>query len=259
VYVVSEENALYSFAPDQLRFSKIGKLDCPATMYGKPSSMAIDRSGTAWVSYSDGLLFKVSTRDATCQATTFAVYNQWGTAKFGMAFATDSTTSQAETLYLANKNRALGLGVADAATHFDDLARLDLATMKVSIIGDFSASLAGTGAELTGTGDGRLFGFFATLKPTATLALIDKSTGRTSGDKLLDALTAGAENAFAFSFWGGDFWFYSAAGVTAPSTVTRMRTSGDGSLSTVMADVGGFRIVGAGVSTCAPLTPPPPR
>jgi hypothetical protein len=61
--------------------------------------------------------------------------------------------------------------------------------------------------------------------------------------------------AFAFSFWGGDFWFYTATEST-PSKVTRLETSGYNSLTTAKDNVGNFRIVGAGVSTCAPTAPP---
>ena len=42
-------------------------LDTVRSKYGAtPNSMAVDRSGTAWVNYSDGRLFKVSTKDAKC-------------------------------------------------------------------------------------------------------------------------------------------------------------------------------------------------
>ena len=126
--------------------------------------------------------------------------------------------------------------------------------MTLTKLGDFSGDLQGQGAELTGTGDGRLYGFFTT-QPDATLAQIDKNTGATTGETSLNGVNTGS--AWAFSFWGGDFWFYTSSG--APSTVTRKQTSTDGNLSTAKDDVGGFRIVGAGVSTCAPTTPPMPR
>lgn len=239
VYVVSDQNELFSFAPDKLSFTKIGELDCPAGL-ATPNSMAIDRTGNAWVNFSDGALFKVSTRDASCSATSFQK-NQNGFVRFGMAFATNSATSQEETLYVVGIE-----GVSDGK----GLAKIDLGTMKLTPLGDFSGRLAGQGAELTGTGDGRLFGFFTT--SPAALAEIDKGSGSTTNDQSLTGVNTGA--AWAFSFWGGDFWFYTSTG--APSTVTRKQTSTDGSLSVPKKDVGGFRIVGAGVSTCAPTTPP---
>ena len=120
---------------------------------------------------------------------------------------------------------------------------------------NFSGALAGQGAELTGTGDGRLFGFFTT-QPFATLAQIDKASGATMANQSLNGVNTGFD--WAVSFWGGDFWFYTSPG-GIPSTVTRKQTSTDGSIATAKQDVGGFRIVGAGVSTCAPTTPPAPR
>lgn len=239
VYVVSDQNELFSFAPDKLAFAKIGELDCPAGL-ATPNSMAIDRTGNAWVNFSDGALFKVSTRDASCSATSFKK-NQSGFVRFGMAFATNSATSQEETLYVVGIE-----GVSDGK----GLAKIDLGTMKLTPLGDFSGRLRGQGAELTGTGDGRLFGFFTT--SPAALAEIDKGSGSTTNDQSLTGVNTGS--AWAFSFWGGDFWFYTSTG--APSTVTRKQTSTDGSLSVPKKDVGGFRIVGAGVSTCAPTTPP---
>jgi hypothetical protein len=241
VYVVSDSNELYSFAPDKLSFTKIGTLKCPSNG-ATPNSMAIDRSGSAWVNFSDGALFKVSTADARCEATKFQK-GQSGFNRFGMAFATNSATSQEETLYVVGiEDNDVGKG----------LAKIDLATMKLTRLGDFSGDLRGTGAELTGTGDGRLFGFFTTV-PNATLAQIEKGSGATTGDKDLNGVSTG--NAWAFSFWGGDFWFYTSTG-NVPSRVTRLRAGTDGAIGTAKADVGGFRIVGAGVSTCAPTTSP---
>jgi hypothetical protein len=85
------------------------------------------------------------------------------------------------------------------------------------------------------------------------VAEIDKATGATSNDKSLQGVNTG--QAWAFSFWGGDFWFYTSDGAT-PSKVTQLNTSGKGEIAVAKSDVGGFRIVGAGVSTCAPTTPP---
>jgi hypothetical protein len=243
VYVVSDSNELFSYDPGAGKFTKIGELNCPAN--GEtPNSMAVDRSGTAWVNFSDGSLFKVSTADASCQATSYQK-QQGGFIRFGMAFATDSATSEKETLYV--------VGI-EGINGGKGLAKIDLTSMTLTKLGDFSGDLQGQGAELTGTGDGRLFGFFTT-QPSATLAQIDKTTGATSGETALDGVNTGT--AWAFSFWGGDFWFYTSAG--GPSVVTRKETSATGALSTAKADVGGFRIVGAGVSTCAPTTPPTPR
>jgi hypothetical protein len=240
VYVVSDSNELFSFKPDTTAFAKIGTMTCPSGA-ATPNSMAVDRKGTAWVNFSDGALFKVSTADASCEATTFQPL-QSGFMRFGMAFATNSAGSEDETLYV--------VGI-EGLNGGKGLAKIDLGSMKLTTIGDFSGKLQGQGAELTGTGDGKLYGFFTT-QPNATLAQIDKATGATSDVQDLNGVNTG--NAWAFSFWGGDFWFYTSAG--APSTVTRKQSSTNGNISIAKDDVGGFRIVGAGVSTCAPTAPP---
>ncbi|MDB4945753.1 MAG: hypothetical protein JWP97_5287 [Labilithrix sp.] len=241
VYVVSDSNVLYQFVPNTGVFTRIGTLSCPAGA-ATPNSMAVDRKGVAWVNFSDGSLFNVSTTDASCKPTTFQPL-QHGFERFGMAFASNSAGSEDETLYV------VGISGLDEG---QGLAKIDLSTMVLTPIGDFSGSLRGRGAELTGTGDGRLFGFFTT-SPYATLAQIDTKTGATSGATELDGVSTGA--AWAFSFWGGDFWFYTSDGFS-PSIVTRKASSSDGALSTPIDDVGNFRIVGAGVSTCAPTSPP---
>jgi hypothetical protein len=61
-------------------------------------------------------------------------------------------------------------------------------------------------------------------------------------------------SAWAFSFWGGSFYLYTSNGVSN-STVTKFdpTTKTVDSSYTLTAPV---IIDGAGVSTCAPLTPP---
>lgn len=242
VYVLSREKDLYSFKPDTLTFARIGTLGCAAGT-ATPNSMAVDRSGTAWVNYNDGSLWKVSTKDASCTSTTLP----HSLGRFGMAFSSNGVGSSEETLYV--------MDMADDILPFDDkdgrgLYTIDLKAMSISPVGDFSGSLAQQGAELTGTGDGKLFGFFTT-RP-ASLAEIQKSNAATPSPRSLSSVDTGT--AWAFSFWGGDFWLYTATGVGS-SDVTRVKASSDNSISVVKRQVG-FGIVGAGVSTCAPLAPP---
>jgi hypothetical protein len=244
VYVVSRENDLYSFAPAEGRFTRIGPLACPST--SNPFSMAVDRAGTAWVLYADGLLFKVSTKDASCATTTY-VTGQAGFQLLGMGFAADAPGSTRETLYVSDIG-GKGLG------------KLDPVTLTLTPIGGYDGPLAGRSAELTGTGDGRLYGFFTTAP--AQVAQITKGSGAIASAAPMQGVTTGTD--WAFSFWGGDFYLYTAQIQTGGlpmdavgSDVTRYRPS-DGSVVVVQKGIG-FRIVGAGVSTCAPLVPPTPK
>lgn len=242
VYVLTAEDELYSFNPAKLKFIKIGNLDCdPRNRDSTPNSMAVDRSGLAWVGYGDGELFKVDTSDASCESTDYD-FEEQSFSRYGMGFSSNAAGSTEETLFLASNEGSRGL------------FKLDTGSLEATRIGGFGGGLGNAQAELTGTGDGKLFGFYA-LAP-AVLAQIDKDSGETSGQVELDTIDFDSPSlAFAFSFWGGDFWFYSSTNED-PSKVTRLRTASDNSETVVIDEVeGGFRIVGAGVSTCAPTSP----
>ena len=73
VYLVSAQNELFSFYPPTVTFTSIGTLVCPARPNETPFSMAVDRKGKAYVVFTDGNLFQVSTSTAACIATPFAV------------------------------------------------------------------------------------------------------------------------------------------------------------------------------------------
>ena len=80
---------------------------------------------------------------------------------------------------------------------------------------------------------------------------LDKSSANVTSSVPLP--TVEVPNAWAFSFWGGDFYLYTAS--FGNTTVNRYRPSDSSVDTSYMTDIG-FRIVGAGVSTCAPVAPP---
>ena len=231
VYVLDKAHGLYRFDPPTLALGKVGVLDCPATAGATTFSMSVDRAGTAWVLYNDGNLFQVDTKTAACKATSY-VPNQNGYKKFGMGFASDTPGSTAETLFLAND-----VGIA----------KLDRVTLKVAPIGEFGFSAA---AELTGTADAKLYGFFYGYPPY--VSEIDKGTSALKGESDLDAIDPGT--GFAFAFWGGDFWIFTA---TSDADSQIHQYSPKTNVTTKVVASTGFKIVGAGVSTCAPLVAVP--
>jgi hypothetical protein len=242
VYVVSRENDLYSFRPDTVTFTKVGALQCPAASSDFPFSMAVDRSGTAWILYTDGVLYKASTKDASCTKTSYAP-NQAGFGLFGMGFAALGPGSSTDVLYVSENRNGNGLGM------------IDLGTLTLRPIGGYGVPLSGQRAELTGTGDGSLYGFFWQTPPS--VAQIGKTDATVSTPAALANVQMGTD--WAFSFWGGDFYLYTGNSTNPAQTgsaVTRYRPS-DGSV-TVVSQSTGFFITGAGVSTCAPVVPPPP-
>jgi hypothetical protein len=263
VYVLSIENDLYRFAPQKKIFSRIGHLGCRTTL--TPNSMAVDRNAVAWVNYYDptgnsqsGVLFRVSTADASCAAfpsitlpaTFFHV---------GMGFSTDFANPSSETLYLAAQN--------DQGQNGRYLGHVDTTSGSVTTIALFSPTQTyqTLNAELTGTGDGRLFAFFIALRAAApgqpmypSVGLVDKTTADVQSPVTMTGVMQPLD--WAFSFWGGHFYLYTSQG----------RGNGNGSNVTDYDPVSGaidtsymtgigFDIVGAGVSTCAPTTQPPAR
>jgi hypothetical protein len=104
--------------------------------------------------------------------------------------------------------------------------------------------------ELTGTGDANLWAFF----PEASnprISQIDKSTGAESGTIALPTLK-GMPRAWAFAFWGGDYWVFLKKDSEQTTTVYHVKGA-DGSVTSWK--IPNLSIVGAGVSTCAPTVP----
>ena len=254
VYVVSTQNDLWRFNPGTLAFTKVGTLDCPTT--STPESMAIDRSARAYVAMMDGNLFQVDTATAHCAATGYTL-EQSQRKIFDLSFSRTSATS--ETLFTSTTCCWSNGGVTVTNQGGGGLATLAVPSLKLALVGDYTGALAGYPAALAGTGDGRLFGMFPNVNQAdggaaPMLAQIDETTGATSAPIVLSSAVQSG-SAFAFSFWGGDFWFYAGKSGGQSSTVTRFRYSTDKSYSMVIADTG-MTIIGAGVSTCAPLVAP---
>jgi hypothetical protein len=256
VYVLSTTNELYSFDPGGKSFKLIGTINCNVSNGAMPNSMAVDRNATAWVNYvssdpilgtdTDGWVYKVSTADASCahSASIHLPNSQW--YRLGMGFSTDTSGGTTETLYVAGTGTP---GLADSP----GLGKIDLTTFKLSPIGQFTgdSQLTGQSAELTGTGDARLFGFFTTTP--VRVAQLNKTSAAVMSDWPVNTITT-PPLAWAFSFWGGSFYLYTSDGTTN-STVTKfdpMTMAVDNTYVLTAPTI----IDGAGVSTCAPLTQP---
>jgi hypothetical protein len=165
-----------------------------------------------------------------------------------MGFATASVTDVTETLYIAGDT-----GTSCGAAGGRGLGTLDLVSGTLTPVGPFSGALVGQNAELTGTGDGRLFGFFD-LSPVR-VAEIDRKKGTTSSGIQMSGMQC--PQAYAFSFWGGAFYMYVSDEKTN-SRVYRYDVT-TGQLDSAYILDAGFIVAGAGVSTCAPTTAPTPH
>ncbi|MDI1481990.1 hypothetical protein [Polyangium sp. y55x31] len=250
IYVLSDANELYSFDPPAKKFTKIGTLGCNTVM--QPNSMAVDRNAVAWVNYVDsdpflgedidGVIYKVSTKDASCDAApTVQLVSNW--YRLGMGFSTNEG-GMGETLFVTGTGTIGG-------TDSPGLGKINPLSFNVEPIANFSpGTFTGQSAELTGTGDGRVYGYFTT--SPVQVGQIDKVTGAVTNTKAISGLAT--PSAWAFSFWGGSFYLYAASSL-ANSNVTKYDPATNTIDNAYMTDIG-FRIVGAGVSTCAPLEPP---
>jgi hypothetical protein len=253
VYVVSEDYQLLSFNPDTNAFLTIGNINCPVAIEGEgqpptPFSMAVDHTGIAYVVYSDGELFRVSTATAVCRSTGFVSGQLGFPPKFGMGYSQNSQGT-AESLYVASTS------ADDAAA--SRLATIQTTNFRLSIVGALQPQILN--AELTGTGTGDLFAFYATdgttpcdntvsgSCPDSAIGQIDKTTAQVTNQVVFRGVPQGS--AWAFAFWGGDFYLFTAPSTTTGTIVYRYRPS-DGTLTQVAKRPDD--IVGAGVSTCAP-------
>ncbi len=249
VYVIDSDNTLYRFDPQvqaPSAFQPIAPMGCHA---GEgPNSMAIGRDGFAYVLYGtqdpysiNGYdcagVFKVDIKTAACAGPSTFQCGSAGFEKFGMGFSTDSAGGTTDALYLSNSLSP-------------QLGRVDLISGQVTALG----SLPGA-AEFTGNAKGELWGFFPDQSPPKVLQ-IDKTNGHTITSFSLSALPdlGFGGYAYAFAFWGGSFYiFYDVEDVDTSTNVWKLDV--DGSVTKYIANTG-LRIVGAGVSTCAPVEPP---
>jgi len=248
VYVVSRDGGLHSFDPVGLKFNRIGTLDCPGTRRSLPHSMAVDRSGQAWVGYDNGVLALANITTAECTASRVNVRSARIGQRFGMGFApTPEGGIGGETLFLTTEPPAqLSADGRFVAKGDSLLARIDDGS-NITIAGRFPAALRGLSGELSSRSDGKLFAFFT--GDPFQLAEIDPTTADVRSRKALTGMrfSQTGSGSWAFAAVGTEFFFF-WADQQSPSTVTRLRE--DGRIEHVIRDAG-IEIVGAGASTCA--------
>jgi hypothetical protein len=238
IYTFDQGGTLARFDPSTLTFTRIATLACPGP-YGpetSPNSMAVDQNAVAWVAYWSGRLYKVDTTTGKCEATSFQP-NQHGIFVFGMGFVFDPTTG-IDTLYIC--------GGASTNLSSCTLATVSFPDLIVTPVGIIDIGLP----ELTGTGDGQMWGFipagisYENPGMLATLARFDPATAKTLETHTYKDMTE--SGSWAVKYWGGSFWIFLNGSVhqvlrDSPDEFQRVATYPYGN------------IVGAGVSTCAPV------
>ncbi len=235
IYVVDNERHLMSFDPTKLAtnpFRLVGTLACAPRQH-HPFSMAVDRQGIAWVLYEDGSLYRVSILDGHCVGVGHAAGRDVPKT-YGMGFATDGPNATTETLYVAAN---------DATGRF---AKLDVSTSPPTWIPIGTIAVTQhSSPELTGTGDGALFGYFATAKP-GFVQQVDPSSGALIGEQ--HALPLADPQGWAVAHSGGMIYEFVTIDDNSQIHSIRRKTGEHALVKEHLPT----RIVGAGVSTCAP-------
>jgi hypothetical protein len=234
IYILGQDRQFTRFQPETQTLTQLGTLNCPGEQgFSTTFSMAVDRQGFAWVLFQTGSVYKVDTKTVACTNPGF-VPCQKGFCTFGMGFVSDMPGANEETLYVS--------GVYNGGSA-QGLATINTTTLELTPISDYDL-LAGKGAELTGTGDARLFGYFQ--DTPIRLAEIDKGNAHIISYSDLIEIPTGTS--WAFAFWGGVFYIMSGTEIYKYDPTSQITTLINGNV--------GYNIVGAGVSTCAPTDIP---
>lgn len=238
IYLVADDQSLVRFEPDTKTLTNVGTLNCNAG--ATPFSMAVDRHAMAWVLHNDGKIYKADVTDASCTSTTF-VPGQMGIGTFGMGFVSNAAGSEEETLFIAAATDPSFEGDATLATINTD-------TLTITTIGTVNGS-----PELTGNGAAELWAFSPNVSPK-TVVKFNKETGAAIQTFEVNALgndSGIGGSAWAFAFWGGRYYMFYKGGGDASTSIWSL-DPGTGAVTSVLTDIG-LVIVGAGVSTCAPI------
>jgi hypothetical protein len=234
IYAVDNLSRLYSFDPRKLPgdpFHPVGKLQCGERQ--TLNSMAVDRSGVAWLGYHGGTVYRASIIDAHCSAA--GAVPRGAPTQFGMGFASDGPDATTEKLFVAGGAGTKSLAVLDTSTF----------PLTWNAVAPFDQP---EHPELTGTGDGRLFAYF----PSPGLGFvveIDRVTAKEIGERWVLEGTGSRVTAFAFAHWGGVFYVFFTAERVSSVQAVHMKSRKQERVVTGLPMI----IVGAGVSTCAPL------
>jgi len=203
IYVVSDSGELWSYDPPANTFALIGALACGGFA---PFSMAVDRTGRAWLMLLDNIahstvakgLFTVDINDPSdCEAVG---YTEGLFGVFGMSFVDNPPPQACEELFVHSYS---GNGPFAEGDGIGMIGKLDPDNvMQVVGASDFD------GAELAGTSEGRMF----SIAGSEPLKLIeyDRETAAELGRLELDGLEK--TSASAMAFYGGDFYVFTEAG-----------------------------------------------
>lgn len=241
IYVVDSQNALFSFDPRKLpgnALHMIGRLRCTGS--STPNSMAVDRKGVAWIGYQNGKIYRASIINAKCDSKGWKPKGN-ATRVFGMGYVTKGPRTEEELLFVAG-------GVDDPGFSF---ATVDTEEKTWNDIG--TLSIHGH-PELTGTSEGRLYAYYPT-PGRGFVQEVDRATGKMIGPVWKIPSNGDEVSSYAFAHYGGVFYVFTTP-LFGTSSIHAVHQK-TGKVELVDGNTG-YEIVGAGVSTCAPLLEAPP-
>lgn len=249
IFALTIDKDLFRFNPIDKSFKPVGRVNCQTGSSDDLAfSMTVSRdvNGYAYVLFVDRNLlncrgiYKISTDDAACIEKTKFHCGDSGFNFFGMAFSTNSPTTEEESLFLA--------AGSPRGTGSSTLGRLNLETGFVESIGNMDLSLP----DLTGNSNGELWGLFYTGQPPVISQIDKKTAKRGMNFEVTDIPTI--TYAFTGAYWGGSFYLFHMQDRDSTSKVYKVdRQTGAMKLFVSTTDI---KVIGAGVSTCAPIDAP---
>lgn len=234
---------IYRFDPATLSTEPLGSVSCGENL----ASMEIARNGDAYASSAvSGRLYRINIPALTCEETPFDHTQLWGMT-FGLAFVFDDSPA-GETLYVADRS-TYGTAVW--------LSVLDLSTYELRQVGIFDPDNAAS--EITGTGDGRLYGLTNISGPNPQLRLLEVDPSTAEATPIVPLPSQGPVGPQDFTYFEGSFYFFIRELTLSPplsdepmesaTTVFRYRLGDDAPESIGTIEI---RVLGAAVSSCAP-------
>lgn len=251
IYLVDSNNNLLRYSPradTQLTsLVKLGTLACPTSIAtAEPFSMSVDRRGRAWVLYDNGQIFWVNPLDRSCKNSGYQP-NQMSLPKFGMGFVSDGLGARTETLFVGGGPNTGGTSNTGAGAGLASISPTTLLLTKINLFPTIEAS-----PEFSGTGDAKFYGYIpSNLAGKHLIARVNRMTAGFEQTWVLPPLP-GDPDAWAFAHWGGRFYQFVSvpSGISTVNHVYRFDPATNQQVRVLMSHP--YRIVGAGVSTCAP-------
>ncbi len=195
IYVLSQETEIHRFDPATETFSFVAGPVCGGA---SPFSMAVDIYGVAWINLVDSLgVMNLDLLDPrACSDSTYLRTNP-DFGLFGMSFVSRSAEDACNDLFVLTYS---GDGPFDEGPGLGKLGVIDPVTGSLEDLADINSD----GGELTGTGDGRLFGF-AGVDPVK-LVEYNRATGAQIETIPLDGVRK--TGASAVAFYAGDIYLF---------------------------------------------------